>query len=136
MGGRDCASDFRGVSMVTTPAAALAFSMVLLDHPLPAGGSAFFLFFSFVIDIPRPFDREIKTLSERSSATFAIFWFQGMPSKRSGGRLVPPLLAQIYLGSATVPPAALRTRCWRWSCDPGRSKSPQSVVQLKYYSRP
>jgi len=62
--------------MVTTPAAALAFSMVLLDQPLPAGGSAFFLFFSFVIDIPRPFDREIKTLSERSSPPSRFFGFK------------------------------------------------------------
>ena len=58
--GIDCASsDFLEVSMVTTPAAALAFSMVLLDQPEPSGGLLLFLFFSFVVAITNPFEREM-----------------------------------------------------------------------------
>jgi len=58
-GGMDCANtDLREVSMVTTPAAALAFSMVLRDQPEP-GGLVLFLFFSFVFDMTHPFERRV-----------------------------------------------------------------------------
>jgi hypothetical protein len=68
--GIDCASsDFFEVNMVTTPAAALAFSMVLLDQPEPLEGLLLLFFFSFVIDITHSF-REILAVVVRCLALF------------------------------------------------------------------